>query len=267
MQVSQGEGNFLIVHFVQGLNNACYIFQSGTWSVCLQISGSSPNGELVEVVEFLKHPERFNTLGARIPKGILLVGPPGTGKTLIAKAVAGQAGVPFFSISGSEFVEMFVGVGAARVRDMFQQAQAKAPCIVFIDELDALGKTRGTSVVGGHDEREQTLNALLVEMDGFETSEGVIIVAATMMTAASVATCGMVGWVGLVIPHLARSLVGPDYKVLLPVSLFLGSTFLLLVDDLARVVGTLELPLGVVTALVGAPWFLFLLARTRKGWM
>ena len=135
--------------------------------------------ELREVVEFLKTPEKYQVLGGRIPKGILLVGPPGTGKTLLAKAIAGEAGVPFFSLSGSDFVEMFVGVGAARVRDMFQQAEAKAPCIIFIDELDALGKTRGSSVVGGHDEREQTLNALLVEMDGFDTNSGVIVLAAT----------------------------------------------------------------------------------------
>ena len=135
--------------------------------------------ELREVVDFLRSPDKYQVLGGRIPKGVLLVGPPGTGKTLLAKAIAGEAGVPFFSLSGSDFVEMFVGVGAARVRDMFQQAQAKAPCIVFIDELDALGKTRGTSVVGGHDEREQTLNALLVEMDGFSSNSGVIIMAAT----------------------------------------------------------------------------------------
>lgn len=135
--------------------------------------------ELREVVEFLRSPDKYRVLGGRIPKGVLLVGPPGTGKTLLARAVAGEAGVPFFSLSGSDFVEMFVGVGAARVRDMFQQAETKAPCIVFIDELDALGKTRGTSVVGGHDEREQTLNALLVEMDGFSPNNGVIIMAAT----------------------------------------------------------------------------------------
>lgn len=135
--------------------------------------------ELREVVEFLKTPEKYQVLGGRIPKGVLLVGPPGTGKTLLAKAIAGEAGVPFFSLSGSDFVEMFVGVGAARVRDMFQQAEAKAPCIIFIDELDALGKTRGTSIVGGHDEREQTLNALLVEMDGFDSNSGVIVMAAT----------------------------------------------------------------------------------------
>ena len=135
--------------------------------------------ELQEVVEFLSTPEKFQKLGGRIPKGVLLVGPPGTGKTLLARAVAGEAKVPFFSISGSEFVEMFVGVGAARVRDLFSQATAQAPCIIFIDELDALGKARGMNVMGGHDEQEQTLNQLLVEMDGFETNKGVIIMAAT----------------------------------------------------------------------------------------
>ncbi len=135
--------------------------------------------ELQEVVEFLKNPGKFQKLGGRIPKGVLLVGPPGTGKTLLAKAVAGEAKVPFFSISGSEFVEMFVGVGAARVRDLFSQATSHAPCIIFIDELDALGKARGINVMGGHDEREQTLNQLLVEMDGFESNKGVIIMAAT----------------------------------------------------------------------------------------
>ncbi|MBX7166125.1 MAG: ATP-dependent zinc metalloprotease FtsH [Pirellulales bacterium] len=135
--------------------------------------------ELREVVEFLRNPEKYQVLGGRIPKGVLLVGPPGTGKTLLAKAIAGEAGVPFFSLSGSDFVEMFVGVGAARVRDTFQQAEAKAPCIIFIDELDALGKTRGSSIVGGHDEREQTLNAMLVEMDGFDSNSGVIVLAAT----------------------------------------------------------------------------------------
>ena len=135
--------------------------------------------EVREVVDFLKSAEKYQKLGGRIPRGVLLVGPPGTGKTLLAKAIAGEAGVPFFSLSGSDFVEMFVGVGAARVRDMFQQAVAKAPCIIFIDELDALGKTRSGSAVGGHDEREQTLNALLVEMDGFESNSGVIVVGAT----------------------------------------------------------------------------------------
>ncbi|MGA2107996.1 MAG: ATP-dependent zinc metalloprotease FtsH [Syntrophorhabdales bacterium] len=135
--------------------------------------------ELQEVVEFLKSPEKFQRLGGRIPKGVLIVGAPGTGKTLLAKAVAGEAKVPFFSISGSEFVEMFVGVGASRVRDLFSQAKGQAPCIIFIDELDALGKARGINVMGGNDEREQTLNQLLVEMDGFESNTGVIIMAAT----------------------------------------------------------------------------------------
>lgn len=135
--------------------------------------------ELREVVDFLKNPDRYQRLGGRIPKGVLLVGPPGTGKTLLGKAVAGEAGVPFYSLSGSDFVEMFVGVGAARVRDMFHQAQQRAPCIIFIDELDALGKTRGSGNLGGHDEREQTLNALLVEMDGFGTNSGVIVMGAT----------------------------------------------------------------------------------------
>jgi cell division protease FtsH len=135
--------------------------------------------ELMEVIEFLKEPLKFTELGGQIPKGILLVGPPGTGKTLLAKAVAGESGVPFFSLSGSEFVEMFVGLGAARVRDLFVQAKQKAPCIIFIDELDALGKARGIGVTGGHDEREQTLNQLLVEMDGFDPKEGVILMAAT----------------------------------------------------------------------------------------
>jgi cell division protease FtsH len=136
-------------------------------------------GELMEVVEFLREPEKFAALGARIPKGVLMVGPPGTGKTLMAKAVAGEAGVPFFSISGSEFVEMFVGVGASRVRDLFEQAKRNSPCIVFIDEVDAVGRHRGAGLGGSHDEREQTLNQILVEMDGFDTDTNVIIIAAT----------------------------------------------------------------------------------------
>ena len=135
--------------------------------------------ELQEIVEFLKNPRKYNELGARIPKGVLLVGPPGTGKTLLARAVAGEAGVPFFSISGSDFVEMFVGVGASRVRDLFEQAKKNSPCIVFIDEIDAVGRQRGAGLGGGHDEREQTLNQLLVEMDGFGANEGVIMIAAT----------------------------------------------------------------------------------------
>ena len=135
--------------------------------------------ELEEIVEFLKDPRKFTKLGGRIPKGVLLVGPPGTGKTILAKAIAGEAKVPFFSISGSDFVEMFVGVGASRVRDLFEQAKKQAPCLVFIDEIDAVGRQRGAGLGGGHDEREQTLNQLLVEMDGFEANEGVILIAAT----------------------------------------------------------------------------------------
>merc|ERR1712225_129177 len=135
--------------------------------------------EVEEVVEFLKDPKKFSRLGGKIPRGVLLVGPPGTGKTLLARAIAGEAGVPFFTISGSDFVEMFVGVGASRVRDMFDQAKKNAPCIVFIDEIDAVGRHRGAGYGGGNDEREQTLNQLLVEMDGFEANEGVILVAAT----------------------------------------------------------------------------------------
>ena len=135
--------------------------------------------EVTEIVDFLRDPEKFTKLGATIPRGVLMVGPPGTGKTLLAKAIAGEAKVPFFSISGSDFVEMFVGVGASRVRDMFEQAKKNAPCIIFIDEIDAVGRHRGAGMGGGHDEREQTLNQLLVEMDGFEGNDGVIVIAAT----------------------------------------------------------------------------------------
>src|SRR5271169_2480222 len=138
-----------------------------------------PKEELYEIIDFLKDPQKFQKLGGRIPKGVLLVGPPGTGKTLLARAIAGEANVPFFSISGSDFVEMFVGVGASRVRDLFEQGKKNAPCIIFIDEIDAVGRHRGAGLGGGHDEREQTLNQLLVEMDGFDTNEGVILVAAT----------------------------------------------------------------------------------------
>lgn len=135
--------------------------------------------ELEEIIDFLKDPDKFQRLGGKIPKGVLMVGPPGTGKTLLAKAVAGEADVPFFSISGSDFVEMFVGVGASRVRDMFAQAKKNAPCLLFIDEIDAVGRHRGAGLGGGNDEREQTLNQLLVEMDGFEANENVILIAAT----------------------------------------------------------------------------------------
>ena len=145
--------------------------------------------DLEEIVEFLRNPQKFSRLGGKIPKGALLVGPPGTGKTLLARAIAGEAGVPFFTISGSDFVEMFVGVGASRVRDMFEQAKKNAPCIVFIDEIDAVGRSRGSGYGGGNDEREQTLNQLLVEMDGFESNEGVIIVAATNRRTCSTRRC------------------------------------------------------------------------------
>ncbi|NOT61122.1 MAG: AAA family ATPase, partial [Acidobacteria bacterium] len=135
--------------------------------------------ELQEIIEFLKEPQKFQKLGGRIPKGVLMMGPPGTGKTLLARAIAGEANVPFFSISGSDFVEMFVGVGASRVRDLFEQGKKNAPCIIFVDEIDAVGRHRGAGLGGGHDEREQTLNQLLVEMDGFESNDGVILVAST----------------------------------------------------------------------------------------
>ena len=151
--------------------------QSATFKDVAGIEESK--AELEEIIEFLREPKKFTRLGGRIPKGVLLVGPPGTGKTLLARAVAGEAGVPFFSISGSDFVEMFVGVGASRVRDLFQQGKKQAPCIIFIDEIDAVGRHRGAGMGGGHDEREQTLNQLLVEMDGFESNEGVILIAAT----------------------------------------------------------------------------------------
>ena len=180
---------FFFLRQAQGSNNQALNFGksrarmfSGSRSsvTFLDVAGvEEARDELKEVVEFLKYPEKFAALGARIPKGVLLIGPPGTGKTLLAKAVAGEAGVPFFSISGSEFVEMFVGVGASRVRDLFDQAKRNSPCIVFVDEIDAVGRQRGAGLGGGHDEREQTLNQLLVEMDGFETSTHVIVIAAT----------------------------------------------------------------------------------------
>lgn len=173
----QGMGGFLSI----GKSRAKVLVEKNTGVTFADVAGvDEAKAELVEIVDFLKHPQDYGRLGARIPKGVLLVGPPGTGKTLLAKAVAGEAGVPFFSISGSEFIEMFVGVGAARVRDLFEQARAKAPAIIFIDELDALGRARGAGgPMGGHDEREQTLNQLLTEMDGFDSSVGLIILAAT----------------------------------------------------------------------------------------
>ncbi len=170
-------GSFMAV----GKSKAKVYVETDTKKTFEDVAGTDEaKEELIEVVNFLKNPESYGRLGARMPKGIMLVGPPGTGKTLLAKAVAGEAGVPFFSISGSEFVEMFVGVGAARVRDLFEQARTKAPCIIFIDELDALGKARsGTQFSGGHDEKEQTLNQLLVELDGFDSSSGIVLLAAT----------------------------------------------------------------------------------------
>jgi len=173
----QGMGGFMTI----GKSRAKVYVEKATGVTFDDVAGvDEAKAELQEVVEFLKNPQEYTRLGARMPKGVLLVGPPGTGKTLLAKAVAGEAGVPFFSISGSEFVEMFVGVGAARVRDLFEQARQHAPCIIFIDELDALGRARGAFPgMGGHDEKEQTLNQLLVEMDGFDTSAGIVVLAAT----------------------------------------------------------------------------------------
>src|SRR5918912_1216153 len=176
-RVSQGlGGGFMSI----GKSRAKIYVENKTGVTFADVAGvDEAKAELREVVEFLKDPKKYSRLGARIPKGVLLVGPPGTGKTLLARAVAGEAGVAFFSISGSEFVEMFVGVGAARVRDLFEQARAKAPAIIFIDELDALGRARGSVFGGGHDEKEQTLNQLLVELDGFDSSKGLVLLAAT----------------------------------------------------------------------------------------
>ena len=177
MSQSQGGGN-KVMNF--GKSKAKLFDESKKKVRFTDVAGADEvKEELVEVVDFLKDHRKFTEMGARIPKGILLVGPPGTGKTLIARAVAGEAGVPFFSISGSDFVEMFVGVGASRVRDLFENAKKNAPCIIFIDEIDAVGRQRGAGLGGGHDEREQTLNQLLVEMDGFGANEGIIIIAAT----------------------------------------------------------------------------------------
>jgi len=178
LRQSQGGGKGGVMNF--GKNRAKVTIDEKNKKTFNDVAGEDEEKEeLQEIVEFLKNPQKFCELGARIPKGVLLVGPPGTGKTLLAKAVAGEAGVPFFSISGSDFVEMFVGVGASRVRDLFEQAKKSAPCIVFIDEIDAVGRQRGAGLGGGHDEREQTLNQLLVEMDGFGINEGVIVIAAT----------------------------------------------------------------------------------------
>ncbi len=175
-RMGQGAGGIMTL----GKNKAKIVAQTDVGVGFKDVAGQDEaKEELQEILEFLQGPDKFTRLGARIPKGVLLVGPPGTGKTLLAKAVAGEAGVPFFSISGSDFIEMFVGLGAARVRDLFEQASKIAPCLVFIDELDALGKARGTGAMGGHDEREQTLNQLLVEMDGFQPNKGVVIIAAT----------------------------------------------------------------------------------------
>ncbi|WP_018085219.1 ATP-dependent zinc metalloprotease FtsH [Desulfurispora thermophila] len=177
MQQTQGGGN-RVMSF--GKSRARMITDDKRRVTFADVAGADEvKEELQEIVEFLKNPHKYNELGARIPKGVLLFGPPGTGKTLLARAVAGEAGVPFFTISGSDFVEMFVGVGASRVRDLFDQAKKNAPCIVFIDEIDAVGRQRGAGLGGGHDEREQTLNQLLVEMDGFAPNEGIIIIAAT----------------------------------------------------------------------------------------
>ena len=178
IQQSQGGGGSRVMSF--GKSRAKMATDDKRKITFNDVAGADEEKEeLAEIVEFLKQPKKFIELGARIPKGVLLVGPPGTGKTLLAKAVSGEAGVPFFSISGSDFVEMFVGVGASRVRDLFEQAKKNSPCIVFIDEIDAVGRHRGAGLGGGHDEREQTLNQLLVEMDGFSVNEGIIIIAAT----------------------------------------------------------------------------------------
>jgi len=178
MNQTQGGGGSKVMSF--GKSKAKLVVDGDTKVTFENVAGlEEEKEELAEVVEFLKTPKKFVDLGAKIPKGVMLVGPPGTGKTLLARAVSGEAGVPFFSISGSDFVEMFVGVGASRVRDLFEQAKKNAPCIVFIDEIDAVGRKRGAGLGGGHDEREQTLNQLLVEMDGFGVNEGVIVIAAT----------------------------------------------------------------------------------------
>ena len=178
MRRMQGQGPRGIFSF--GKSRAKMLTEGSSKVTFLDVAGADEaKQELGEIIEFLKEPTKFQKLGGKIPRGVLLLGPPGTGKTLLARAVAGEAGVPFFSISGADFVEMFVGVGASRVRDLFEQGKKSAPCIIFIDEIDAVGRHRGAGLGGGHDEREQTLNQLLVEMDGFEQNSGVIIIAAT----------------------------------------------------------------------------------------
>src|SRR5882672_3592641 len=176
IRASGGPGNILSF----GKSRARFITADKVKTTFADVAGvEEAKEEVGEIVEFLKNPQKFSKIGGRIPHGILLIGPPGTGKTLLAKAIAGEAGVPFLSISGSDFVEMFVGVGASRVRDLFRQAKENSPCIIFLDEIDAVGRRRGTGLGGGHDEREQTLNQILVEMDGFDTDEGIIVMAAT----------------------------------------------------------------------------------------
>src|SRR5579863_1932940 len=176
IRASGGPGNILSF----GKSRARFITADKVKTTFADVAGvEEAKDEVGEIVEFLKNPQKFSKVGGRIPHGVLLIGPPGTGKTLLAKAIAGEAGVPFLSISGSDFVEMFVGVGASRVRDLFRQAKENSPCIIFLDEIDAVGRRRGTGLGGGHDEREQTLNQILVEMDGFDTDEGIIVMAAT----------------------------------------------------------------------------------------
>jgi len=172
--------DFSLIRGIENRSKAKFQMEPNTGITFDDVAGvDEAKQDFKEIVEFLKSPEKFTAVGARIPRGVLLVGPPGTGKTLLAKAIAGEAGVPFFSLSGSEFIEMFVGVGASRVRDLFNKAKANSPCLVFIDEIDAVGRQRGTGIGGGNDEREQTLNQLLTEMDGFSGDSGVIVIAAT----------------------------------------------------------------------------------------
>ena len=196
MMNQQGQGGNKVMNF--GRSRAKVNLDEKNKKTFEDVAGAEEEKEeLQEVVDFLKNPKKFADLGARIPKGVLLVGPPGTGKTLLAKAVAGEAGVPFYPISGSDFVEMFVGVGASRVRDLFETAKKNSPCMIFIDEIDAVGRHRGAGMGGGHDEREQTLNQLLVEMDGFAPNEGIIIVRRPIGRIFWIQRCcGLVGLIG-----------------------------------------------------------------------